>query len=477
MNGDSSLSLSGLRRKIAAVLALSLGIRVLTVWALVLGTSTLIARAALGVTGGRLLVVAGLILAPAFLVVAILAVRRVPPTDRLLAFLDARQHLGGLLVASGEVELGDWQSQVVSSARVSVRWQARSWSVVLACSWLYLAVALVVPVSSPWTGDRSRGLDVDQEVEQLTTAVEVLEEVRFVEPEQADLMLATLAEIAAEAVAEEPAKTFETLDRTGHEVEQTAAAGVEELLAQEQRLTEAEAAAEALRQQSSKLTEQQRRELGEELARLGATLDLGAERELSQVLKQGLETATLSPEMLAELEKALERARQDLTTRMVKLEQVRLVDVKAVKQCRRCGKSSSEQLLAYLAESREEADTAALIAAACRAPGRGGVNRGRGDADMTWRDGAEPAGATFEERELPPASLAALREAQLTGISAAAPDQNEPSNTASATALTGGGESGGSAVQRQLLPRHRKAVEKYFERDSGATRGGAHDRS
>jgi hypothetical protein len=170
-----------LRRKIAAVLVLSLAVKLLTAWALALGISILIARAALGVTGGRLLAVAVLALAPALLVVVIMATRRLPASDRLLAFLDARQHLGGLLVASGEVELGDWRPRVDSPARISAGWQGRSWWVALACSWLFLAVALLVPVSDPWAGS-GRGLDVNQEVEQLTTAVEVLEELRLSSP-------------------------------------------------------------------------------------------------------------------------------------------------------------------------------------------------------------------------------------------------------------------------------------------------------
>jgi hypothetical protein len=279
-------------------------------------------------------------------------------------------------------------------------------------------------------------------------------------------MLATMAEIAAEAAAEDPSQTFETLDRTWLEVQQTAATGVEELRAREQRLTEAEAATAALRQ-SSDISEQQRRQLAGELARLGAGLDLDTAHDLS--------AADLSPELLAELERALDRARQDLTDRLVKLEQVRLIDAETVKQCQSCGKGSSGQLLAYLSENREADDVAVLIAAACR--GRGGVSRGRGDAAMTWHDGSDPAGISFTEQELPAARLAALREARLTGISAAAPDQHEPSAGATTATLSGGSDSGGSAVQRQLLPRHRKAVESYFERDTEATRGGADDRS
>ncbi len=104
--------------------------------------------------------------------------------------------------------------------------------------------------------------------------------------------------------------------------------------------------------------------------------------------------------------------------------------------------------------------------------GRGGVSRGRGDAPMTWKDPSSPAGAKWREQVLDPASLAALHQSHLLGLTAADPSALEPA----APGAGGGGldpaatAGGGAAYTHTLLPRHRGAVARSFARPNGDTR-------
>jgi hypothetical protein len=89
---------------------------------------------------------------------------------------------------------------------------------------------------------------------------------------------------------------------------------------------------------------------------------------------------------------------------------------------------------------------------------------------MTWKDPSAEAGARFEEVALPPSAVAALGRQSLLGLSAADPSRPgsaRPSGSSEgANALQSGASGEGSAVVRDLLPQHRGAVRRYFERTS-----------
>ena len=95
--------------------------------------------------------------------------------------------------------------------------------------------------------------------------------------------------------------------------------------------------------------------------------------------------------------------------------------------------------------------------------GKGGVDRGRGDAAMTWTDGSSEKDARFKEKVLPPSSVAGLNDSQLVGLSASAPTA-DTSGVAAHGALNSAASGGGSAYTQTILPRHRGAVRRYFDR-------------
>jgi hypothetical protein len=94
-------------------------------------------------------------------------------------------------------------------------------------------------------------------------------------------------------------------------------------------------------------------------------------------------------------------------------------------------------------------------------PGRGGVTRGRGDADLTWGDEANAQGAKFKETVLPQGFLDQPK-ADVVGIRKTAPDGNAADVAPSAPARDLGAASGEATWNRKLNPRHRSAVHGYF---------------
>jgi hypothetical protein len=96
-------------------------------------------------------------------------------------------------------------------------------------------------------------------------------------------------------------------------------------------------------------------------------------------------------------------------------------------------------------------------------PGRGGTSRGPGAAQLNYGNETKEEGLKFKERELPEGELAALKS-QVIGVSKGAPEKEARPGDAGSGALAGAAAGGGSANTQPVLPRHKGAVERYFER-------------
>lgn len=93
-------------------------------------------------------------------------------------------------------------------------------------------------------------------------------------------------------------------------------------------------------------------------------------------------------------------------------------------------------------------------------PGRGGVNRGRGDAPMIWGDESPGRTDQFGAEVLPQARLKDLESSNLLGIGSAAPEVDARGESAGLSEV--GASAGKTAWRRRLSPKHRRAVGTFF---------------
>jgi hypothetical protein len=93
-------------------------------------------------------------------------------------------------------------------------------------------------------------------------------------------------------------------------------------------------------------------------------------------------------------------------------------------------------------------------------PGRGGVNQGRGDADLTWGKETTPFDH-FKSKPLPPGAARSPDDWAPVVSLPGAPDVS-PTMSAQAVAREYASAAGQSAWRRSLAPRHQSAVRKYF---------------
>lgn len=94
-------------------------------------------------------------------------------------------------------------------------------------------------------------------------------------------------------------------------------------------------------------------------------------------------------------------------------------------------------------------------------PGVGGINRGRGDAPLTWGKESLPFDR-FKPVALPPGSVRSPDEWSPVAVLPGAPKES-PEASAPAAAQSYAGAAGQGAWRRTLAPRHHSAVKKYFD--------------
>jgi hypothetical protein len=100
------------------------------------------------------------------------------------------------------------------------------------------------------------------------------------------------------------------------------------------------------------------------------------------------------------------------------------------------------------------------------APGSGGVSRGRGDAALTWRNGGELQPDQYKRGQLPGATTPDMAHSEVVGITLGDPGEAAiPAAPATASGALSTSAAGTASSRKEVvLPRHREAVKKYFER-------------
>ncbi|MBN1675731.1 MAG: cell envelope integrity protein TolA [Kiritimatiellae bacterium] len=442
------------------------------VWLFVLGTVVLVLRVATRISRGALAWgFAGLV--PVFVLALLLEWRRRPSCSAVNALLDVVHACGGLVMADEETDIGAWRERLPPLTPPRVRWRGERLWLLLAAGAVFAAVAYAVPSRYVVPGKKGP-MEIGNVVEDLESRIQVLEEEAVLEETRAEEILEKLEKLKAESRGDDPAKTLEALDHIEQLASDAARKSAEEVQAAVEPLAKAEALAQALEKLAG-----QRMEAGAVQADPGllanAMKELAALMENEALAKRLAQTlppelldacrcGQLTPEQLKALAECLGTFEGELTGRLVRLCEARLIDAERLCACTNAACYDPDALALLLAKGGE-CDKAGIAAAlAGSMPGQGGVNRGRGDAPMTWTEGTSEQGARFKEQGLPPGKVATLKDSELVGLSAGAPSVTDEPIAARAGTLSAG-DGHGAAHTQTVLPRHRGAVKRYFERE------------
>ncbi|HEU0177768.1 MAG TPA: hypothetical protein VFV58_26195 [Blastocatellia bacterium] len=447
-------------RRLALLLALKQSLSFVTVWFFIWGAVALVLRAASS-TPRRQLLWGAIGVAVAVIAAAALSRKRLPSRDAVRALLDNQNDCGGLLMAGADAEIGGWQIPEITLPRL--RWRKARAFGSLAASFAFVLISLLAPVRFATTG-AARPMDVSREVENLSAQIEALKEAQIIEEARAEALEQKLEQLSQEASGEDPAKTWEALDHLNDAVEKAAKEAAETANARQERLARAEALTEGLMagadQLDSKTMTEAMRTLGK-MTQDAIKENASLAGDLSPETLEAIRSGSLKAENLKGVEQALSQSKSALSQKLSKLSKSGMINPNALKGGAQANRRDNSGLARFLKENAEKMSVDEATLQWCE--GKGGVDRGRGDAAMTWTDGSSEKDARFKEKVLPPSSVAGLNDSQLVGLSASAPTVST-SGVAAHGALNSAASGGGSAYTQTILPRHRGAVKRYFDR-------------
>lgn len=432
-----------------------------TLWLFAWGTVVLILRGAVpGIN--RQVLLSGLAGAlPAVLLAFVFGSRRAPDPQAVRALLDRKNRCGGLLMTAAKAELGEWRELMPKVTSPVIRWRGGRRVALFAAALLFLVAGFLVPVRFGG-GVFDQPLDVEKQVEQLAAEIETLKDQDIIDQSRVESLESELDSVREEASGRDPAKTLEALDHLNQTLSDAAAEAAEKMAQASQELGQSQALAEALTTDGSALDGKLATEAMKELSRMAeaaAADDAQFSEQLPNDLLEGLKAGSLTSEQLKKLAATLGKRKGEIARRLGKLREANLINLGTMKKCEGTGDVDADGLAAFLAENGENMSVAEIMGLW----GKGGVDRGRGDAPMTWTEGTSEQGAKFKEHVIPPSAIAGFKDSQLVGRSAGAPSI-EKGGAAKSGALGGASAGGGSAFTHTILPRHKGAVKSYFER-------------
>ena len=386
------------------------------------------------------------------------------PFTAIRASYDSLNACGGLIMSEEETDIGAWLAHLPEAAVPKFSWHSGRAMLLLGVSALFVATALLLPKRLTNIAGH-HPLEIGQIVEQLQAEVQTLAQEKIVDEKKAADLQKQLSQLQKDSQGYDPNKTWEALDHIKQSNSDEAQQAAEEALAKTTSLTEAEMLAKAMEQAAdSGMSEETATQAAQDLASMlnAAKLEDGVlNGKIPPELLDGLNG--LNKEQMKKLLEALELNKSSLGLTISNLVNLKMIDPAMLARLQKSGQCHNPSALAeYLSTCTNGCDSAIL--SECMLLGKGGPGGGGPEAPMTWNDGASEKDLKFQEHVLPPSSH--LSDAQLVGVSKAAPELSANSVSDQHGALDNSVASGGSAHAQVILPEQRQAVQNFFKRDN-----------
>jgi hypothetical protein len=390
-----------------------------------------------------------------------------------VAMLDRRLGTGGLLMTLCETPDAEWEARLPEVERAwkdgMPRIRPRRFASRLAVPLMFAVGVCFIPLrdisARPLT--RTVGRQATAELEEL---LEVLDEAEVLEEQEEQQLREEIAKLAEET-EEAPLthESWETVDALEQRLRMQMAESVamaDQAAAAAELLAEAAAGnIPALSPERMAELESDALEMLERMQRNGTLPNTTSPemQELLQRLMRNGQNGARFPQDGSQREQLLNELREMLQREQQRLAQARQQcqsgQCQGQGQCRQCGAHGQcngqglcSSCAGALGSSQRDGDGA---------PGRGGINRGRGDAEMSWGDESDEQGTKFKETVLPPGFSEEPKD-DILGLSFAPPEEDVAASAPRARGRDDGPTGGQDTWDRQLRPRHREVVRRYF---------------
>ena len=458
MKSSHATALQTFTRHLQWLLALRLALSLATMWFFVWGVAILAMRF-FGVQNPYWLTVGLAAVVPLVLLAGRWGQKKCASQGTIRAAYDHLNECGGLIMSAEFAQMEPWLAQLPDPSVPKLRWRNGRALLSFSVSVFFVAAALLLPNRFTHISLR-HPLEIGQLVQQLQAEVNVLSQEKIIDSQKSADLQKQLSQVENDSLGNDPGKTWEALDHIKQSDSDEAKQAAQEAITKTAEMSQAETLARAMEQASN--------------AGMDTATESQAMQDLASMLndaklENGLLNAQIPPQLLSQLNglnkeqlekllEALESQKGLLSMDISNLTNLKMIDPAMLSKLMAAGVCENPDALAqYLSTCTNGCDAALL----CRRPGPG---RGGPGAPMTWSAGASEKDVKFQEHVLPPSSH--LSDAQLVGVSKAAPELAGKDVSAQHGALDNAAGGGGSARAQVILPEQRQAVQNYFKRDN-----------
>jgi hypothetical protein len=491
---DSLQALKTLRMRYLLSYALLLALRFMTFYNFVAGFLFLLLRqlrlASIDFIGFSL---AGI---PVCSLVALaVAFRSQLAEERAVALIDSHNRSGGMLLA--ELETGDhaWKSRHGTLAPPRLRLNLNRRLPALLVSLLFIALSVTIPVRQA-TGNRDPRLDLQEMQQSAAAQVEALAEAGLIDENKADELKETIEQITSASDRNDPSKTFEAFDQLQEKMRKESAAGAEKMLSEQENLQALQSLADQLKNADSQDKMKQALDaLRDKLEQCG--LDAAAmkqpggdslEQKMQQAGKGGEGSSEAAAEAAQQLQEYMQQRAEEMQAAAEKLVKARLIDRKTYEKLKQEGRlrpateadlapGSGADLVVPPADAEgEEGDGSGKPGGG--QPGQPGMmvvdpqsgspsgkaGRDGGTAPLNFSRESSEHSLKFKDEALPTPASTDLEDSVAIGMAISAPQVETSLEQGSSGPVDWQKSDKSGGESDVILPRHRSAVKKYFDR-------------
>lgn len=415
----------------------------------------------------------GLMALPVGGVIGAIACRTVLTEDEAAAWLDDRCSCGGLLMSRS----AEWTTLPTEVRVPRVHWFDRSLGIRLGVLAAFVVGALAVPINQA-PSPSSQRFNIDSVVDRLEEQVDLLEEVEAVETDDAQQIREELESLGESARSDDPGRTWEALDHARQQLEQLAEQAAENLADEVRNAGAAEEfasqLADMLEQSPEGLTPEQSEALQQALESLRENIDSESLQEAMQNLADAL--SQQGDQQRQQARQAQQQAAQQMAQNagqcsggacsgLGQLASGGMIDPDALQRALAQRAEAQAQLAELMGQYQAGQCSGGQLAALLDGIGSGGVSRGPGAARLSWNEMPSSIdGAEFEPLQV---DSSAVDPSQSTLLSSGAmrPGDDMAGDSSSGGAIDPSPAAETGAANPVILPRHRDAVRRYFERN------------
>ncbi|NCB37436.1 MAG: hypothetical protein EOM80_01595 [Erysipelotrichia bacterium] len=417
-----------------------------------------------------------------------------------LAIIDSCNHTGGLLMATYETGDHSWSDRLPESFIIPrLRMRAKLFKRLppFFLSLIFLLLCIHLPLYLGFTAIDPR-INLQEITKNTQIQIETLEETALMKKEEAVELKQALEHIIANSDRNNPAKTFEALDQLQAKLKKESSENARSMIAELAKLGKLDALTDDLTKKAAADNPVESSEAAAALKNSLKNSDLedalsdASRQYLDKAMQQSLVDKQISARELSKLEKELKEyiQKQADKKRLIaeKLAKARLIDKKTFEQLKKEGRikpvsrSDIEQnpdidlIIApeefgNSAKTGGAADDGNAHGAATTGEKQGGgfssggVSRGGESAPLNFNRKSSEHNIEFRNEQLPPADSRSLENAVTVGIGVSAPEVDTEDSSAKTPAAESFKQSSRNVGESVIiLPRHRSAVKKYFER-------------